>query len=65
MLRHAEFDALFKKLGKVLDQAKAMELDHLNFLLSMALREAKQQRLAVCAPLRLVVGKARASGREG
>jgi hypothetical protein len=55
MARKTEFDVLFDRLEKAVDQAQEMQLEHLHFLLSMALMEAKQQLSVVSAPLRLVV----------
>jgi hypothetical protein len=50
-----ELRILVERLEGVLDQAEDTGLEHLHFLLSMALAEARQQLSAVKAPLRLVV----------
>jgi hypothetical protein len=55
MAREGELEILVERLEKASDQAKAIELEHLHFLLSMAFMEAKQQLSAVKAPLKLVV----------
>jgi hypothetical protein len=57
-----ELEILIERLEKVLDQAQRTELEHLHFLLSMAVVEAKQQLSVVRAPpLRLVLSR----GRQG
>jgi hypothetical protein len=54
MVSRAELEVLIERLENALDQAREMELKHLQFLLSMAFMEARQQLAAVPAPLRLV-----------
>jgi hypothetical protein len=57
-----ELEILIERLEKALHQAQKMELEHLHFLLSMAVAEAKQELPAVrVPPLRLVLS----GGRQG
>jgi hypothetical protein len=53
MISKTKIDILFDQLEKAVAQARQMELEHLHFLLSMALMEAKQQLSVVSVPLRL------------
>ena len=55
MMCQRELGILVERLEAVLNQAEDMRLEHLQFLLSMALMEAKQQLCVVSAPLRIVV----------
>lgn len=58
MVRHEQLAVMVERLERALDQAVDMELEHLHFLLSMALVEARRQRPDAPVPLRLVVRNA-------
>jgi hypothetical protein len=55
MVRQRKLGVVVERLEGALDQAEDIGLEHLHFLLSMALMEARQQLSAVKLPLRLVV----------
>jgi hypothetical protein len=55
MVRQQRLGVVVERLQGALDQAEDIGLEHLHFLLSMALTEAREQLSAVKVPLRLVV----------
>lgn len=54
MVGDAELELLVKHLERALEQAKAVKLKHLQYLVSMALMEAEQQLPGFRPALRVV-----------
>ncbi|HEV7878757.1 hypothetical protein [Bradyrhizobium sp.] len=55
MVHQAELKILVERLEQALDQTTEMKLEHLQFLLSLALKEAEQQLSMARVPPRLVI----------
>jgi hypothetical protein len=54
MVGEADLEVLIKHLQRALEQAKAVKLKHLQYLVSMALMEAEQQLPGFRPALRVV-----------